>query len=133
MLSRDTWMRLGYSALGGGSAYLWNKFSPIESKGFPFVPPAVLLSVVIYNEDFGETEKDLAASALGFLCASQAICIAKDLSHPAPQKLSGEIIHTSNPDTTIASDLDKIQKIRAVTGTLGALTSLISEFRGGQK
>jgi hypothetical protein len=130
MLSRDVWMRIGYSALGGGSAYLWNKFSPIETKGLPFVPPAVLLGVVIYNEDFGETEKDLAASALGFMCAAQAISFAKSMSAKPPENLSGDITPISNPTP---SDTDKLQKIRAVTGTLGALTSLISEFRGSSR
>lgn len=130
MLSRDIWMRIGYSTIGGGSAYLWNKFSPIETKGLPLVPPAILLGVIIYNEDFGETEKDLAASALGFICAAQAISIAKSVSAKPPEKVSGDINPISNP---APSDSDKLQKIRAVTGTLGALTNLISEFRGNSR
>lgn len=124
MITRDIWIRLGYCALGGGSAYIWNKVSPVEAKGYPFVPPAVLLAVLMANEDFGNTEKDISACALSFLCTAQAMSIAKSQQSEATSSAR------PNPAPT---DIEKIQKIRAVTSTLGAISGLINEFRGGSK
>jgi len=129
MLTRDIWIRLGYCTIGSGSAYIWNKVSPIQTEGYPFVPPAALLAFLIANDDFGNTEKDIAAGALGFLCTAQAISIAKSYqTNPAP---ASDI--SSAPRENPSSDLEKIHKIRAVTSTLGAITGLINDFRGGAK
>ena len=73
--NRDDWVRIGYTGMGVGAAYLWNRMSTLYTQGYGYIPPAALATLIILNEDSGNTEKDIAAGILGFTSAAQAISV----------------------------------------------------------
>ena len=135
--SRDIALRMGYTLLGGGSALLWNRYLPLHANGGGYIPPTALAALIVLSENSGDTERDVAAAILGFTSAAQAISFAKpNLSTRSnPVDTVGTSVEVLDEDV-IQSQLDlearKLKKIRAVTGTLGALTQLVSTFKGGQ-
>lgn len=128
---RDDWVRMGYAALGGGGAILWNKYLPLKAGGGGYIPPAALAFIVLFSEDSGDVEKDIAAGILGYTLSAQAISFASE-SLPAVEVSPA----TENPSASIAppptldAEAAKLQKIRAVTGTLGAIADIVGKFRG---
>lgn len=132
---RDDWVRIGYTAIGGGTAILWNKYLPLSAKGGGYIPPVVLASLVLMSEEAGQIEKDIAAGILGYSSAAQAISFATKLNDnyelgsaqvsQAPTQTSE--LAEQNPLEEQAAKLDKI---RAVTGTLGALADIVGKFKG---
>lgn len=134
---RDVALRIGYTLLGGGSALLWNRYLPLHASGGGYIPPTALAALIVLSENSGETERDVAAAILGFTSAAQAISFAKPHTRirSNPVDTVGSSAETLD-ENVIQSQLDleakKLKKIRAVTGTLGALTQLVSTFKGGQ-
>lgn len=129
--NRNEWMRMGYTVLGGGGALIWNRYLPIAAQGGGYIPPAALAMIVLLSENTGETEKDIAAGILGYTAAAQAISFATTAKAPATDDTSNP---SSGPQGLVENPLDveaaKLQKIRAVTGTLGALADIVGKFRG---
>lgn len=132
---RDDWIRIGYTVIGGGTAILWNKYLPLSAKGGGYIPPVVLASLVLMSEEAGQTEKDVAAGILGYSSAAQAISFATKLndnydlggthtSHNPSQALE---LAEQNP---LGKQAEKLEKIRAVTGTLGAIADIVGKFKG---
>jgi hypothetical protein len=132
MPKRDDWVRIGYTVIGGGTAMLWNKYLPLSAKGGGYIPPAALATLILMSEDAGATEKDIAAGILGYTCSAQAISLASN-SGDESAEVSGT---RQNPSSEIAQTggLDeqavKLEKIRAVTGTLGAIADIVGRFKG---
>jgi len=127
MPSRDVWVRIIYTAAGSGSALLWNKFLPLSALGGGYIPPAVLASIVLFSEDAGQIEKDLAASILGYTCAAQALSfVTKPTSTEKVKEESTEV--RENP--TSHEQVKKLDKIRNVTSTIGAIADLVGKFKG---
>lgn len=125
---RDDWVRMGYAALGGGAALLWNKFLPLDARGGGYIPPAALAFLVLFSEDSGDIEKDIAAATLGYSLSAQAISFA---SHTQPIGVYEIDIDNPAPYTSSAhTEASKLEKIRAVTGTLGAIADIVGKFRG---
>ena len=128
--NRDDWVRMGYAALGGGGAIIWNKYLPLRAGGGGYLPPAALALVVLYSEDADPIAKDIAAGILGYALSAQAVSFAPNEPLPDLEPVSG----TKNPAQLADTDLDnqstKLQKIRAVAGTLGALADIVGKFKG---
>ena len=129
---RDDWIRIGYTAIGGSAAILWNKYLPLAAKGGGYIPPVILASIVLMSEEAGQTEKDIAAGILGYSSAAQAISFAAKLNDEyalgktqLPAKTQD--LNLENPRAVQA---EKLEKIRAVTGTLGALADIVGKFKG---
>ena len=127
MPSRKEVARMGYAGLGGGTAMLWNRYFPIRAGGAGYVPPATLALIILMVESTGETEKDLAAALLGYTCAAQAISLVQPKKSQASV---GEVTSLSNPVSSIDAEAAKLHKIKAVTGTLGAIAEIVGKFRG---
>ena len=132
---RDDWVRIGYTVIGGGTAILWNKYLPLSAKGGGYIPPVVLASLVLMSEEAGQTEKDIAAGILGYSSAAQAISFATKLNEN--YELGSAQISNSEPQTSELAEQNpleqqaaKLDKIRAVTGTLGALADIVGKFKG---
>jgi hypothetical protein len=132
---RDIAVRVGLTIVGGSAALVWNKFSPISAKGHGYIPPAALASLLILSDNCGPTEKDIAASLLGYTLAAQAISYANPnpiRQNPvmgATADQTHDMVRVQHEDA-LELEAKKLKKIRAVTGTLGALTQLVSTFRG---
>jgi len=129
---RDDWVRMGYAALGGGGAILWNKYLPLRAGGGGYLPPAALALIVLYSEDSGQIEKDIAAGILGYTLSAQAISF---VPKNEPSQGLAPIVETENPahlptQGSLDAEAAKLQKIRAVTGTLGAIADIVGKFRG---
>ena len=126
---RDDWVRMGYAALGGGGAILWNKYLPLRAGGGGYIPPAALALIVLSSEESGQIEKDIAAGILGYTLSAQAISFA-----PAREQVPGtpppEGVENPLPMGALDAEAAKLQKIRAVTGTLGAIADIVGKFRG---
>ena len=132
---RDDWVRIGYTVIGGGTAILWNKYLPLSAKGGGYIPPVVLATLVLMSEDAGQTEKDVAAGILGYSSAAQAISFATKLNEN--YDLGGTQARHNPPQTSeleahgsLEQQAAKLDKIRAVTGTLGALADIVGKFKG---
>ena len=129
--NRDEWMRMGYTALGGSGAILWNKYLPLANKGGGYLPPAALAAVVLFSENAGDTEKDIAAGILGYLLSAQAISFA---APPASEQIAAAVDNPAPeapmPVGGLEAEAAKLQKIRAVTGTLGAIADIVGRFKG---
>jgi hypothetical protein len=133
---RDVVLRIGYTLLGGGSALLWNRYLPLHASGGGYIPPTALAALIVLSENSGETERDVAAAILGFTSAAQAISFANqnlalrrnpvDTAEASAESLDETVIHSQ-----LELEAKKLKKIRAVTGTLGALTQLVSTFKRG--
>ena len=123
----DEWMRMGYTFLGGTGAILWNKYLPLEAKGGGYIPPALIAFIILYNEDSGETEKDLAAAILGFSSTAQAISFIGTKKPEAIPNVKGRPLNRSE---TLSEESDKLQRVRNITGTLGTIAEIVSKFRG---
>jgi len=125
---RDDWVRMGYAALGGGGAIIWNKYLPLSAGGGGYLPPAALSLIVLASEKSGDIEKDIAAGILGYTLSAQAISFVP--KEPQILELQEEVenpaVHMSPLDTEAA----KLQKIRAVTSTIGALADIVGKFKG---
>jgi len=132
--SRDEWVRIGYTGMGAGAAYLLNRYSSLYTKGYGYIPPAALATLIILNEDSGATDKDIAAGILGFTSAAQAISfLHSEKSEKAKsEESSTDVQAKENPMMPASYDdeMAKLNKIRAVTGTLGALADIVGKFRG---
>lgn len=129
---RDDWVRMGYAALGGGGAILWNKYLPLRAGGGGYIPPATLAFIVLFSEDSGAVEKDIAAGILGYTLSAQAISFAsapKPASATSPEP-AGESVSNPAPQNALEAEAAKLQKIREVTGTLGAIADIVGKFRG---
>lgn len=125
MPERDTWIRLGYTALGSGVAYAWHRYLPYKASNSVMLPPIALSTVLLASENVGDTEKDLAALAIGYMCVAQAVSYAQISSEDTTPT------HQNPKDSTeLSAQANKLQKIREVTGTLGALANLVGQFRG---
>jgi len=132
---RDDWIRIGYTVIGGGTAILWNKYLPLSAKGGGYIPPAVLASVILMSEDAGQTEKDISAAILGYSSAAQAISFATKLNEN--YELGNTQVSNVEPQTSELAEQNplehqaaKLDKIRAVTGTLGAIADIVGRFKG---
>ena len=129
---RDDWVRMGYAALGGGGAIIWNKYLPLKAGGGGYIPPAALAVLVLMSEDSGQIEKDIAAGILGYTASAQAISFA-----PKSTPEADVLTPVENPAPVAGVNLDaeaaKLQKIRAVTGTLGALADIVGRFKGSDQ
>lgn len=132
---RDDWLRVGYTIIGGGSAILWNRYLPLDVKGGGYIPPAALALILIMSENSGDTEKDIASLILGYTTAAQTISFAKQFEAPKEvgvietmPSVSVEEIN-ANP---LDNQMDKLNKIRNITGTLGAITELVNTFKGNK-
>jgi hypothetical protein len=132
---RDDWIRIGYTVIGGGTAILWNKYLPLSAKGGGYIPPVVLASLVLMSEESGQTEKDVAAGILGYSSAAQAISFATKLNDNY-ELGSTQVSHATSQTSELAEQnpleqqATKLDKIRAVTGTLGALADIVGRFKG---
>ena len=127
---RDDWVRIGYTGMGVGAAYLWNRMSTLHTKGYGYIPPAALAMLIILNEDSGNTEKDIAAGILGFSSAAQAISFLHSENDQTNSESSTEVQAKENPTPEYDSEMAKLNKIRTVAGTLGALADIVGKFRG---
>lgn len=127
---RDDWVRIGYTGMGVGAAYLWNRMSTLHTQGYGYVPPAALAMLIILNEDSGNTEKDIAAGILGFTSAAQAISFLHSENDQTNSESSTEVQAKENPTPEYDSEMAKLNKIRTVAGTLGALADIVGKFRG---
>ena len=126
---RDDWMRIGYTCLGGGTAYLWNRYLKLNAKGGGYIPPAALATIILMSENTGATEKDIAAGILGYTSVAQAISFVqnKDVDgDDSPEEATTALENPSGSDQAA----QKLAKIRAVTGTLGALADIVGRFKG---
>ena len=122
MFNRDLWMRLGYTTLGGCTAIALNKYLNTYSKTHGYIPPALLVSTIVFNKDAGEIEKDIASATLGYLTVAQTLSYTnKDKNNTSETSLTKR----NNP-----ADAEKLQKIRDVTSTLGAVVDVVSKLRG---
>lgn len=128
--NRDDWVRIGYTGMGVGAAYLWNRMSTLHTKGYGYIPPATLAMLIILNEDSGNTEKDIAAGILGFTSAAQAISFLHSENDQTNSESSTEVQAKENPTLEYDSEMAKLNKIRTVAGTLGALADIVGKFRG---
>lgn len=132
--NRDEWVRIGYSCMGGGAAILWDRFLPLNAKGGGYIPPAALATLILFSENSGATEKDIAAGILGYTSVAQAISLAQNLKAETIEGVPTSIRENSNDLSEIENPYDKeaakLQKIRAVTGTLGALADIVGKFKG---
>ena len=128
--NRDDWVRIGYTGMGVGAAYLWNRMSTLHTKGYGYIPPAALATLIILNEDSGNTEKDIAAGILGFTSAAQAISFLHSENDQTNSESSTEVQAKENPTPEYDSEMAKLNKIRTVAGTLGALADIVGKFRG---
>ena len=128
MPSRQDLARIGYTGLGGGAAILWNRYFPLRATGAGYIPPATLALIILMLESTGEREKNLAASILGYTCAAQAISFTKPLAKVGelPESLQG----VDNPRAAMEAEAAKLHKIKAVTGTLGAIAEIVGKFKG---
>lgn len=126
---RDDWVRTGYAALGGGGAILWNKYLPLRAGGGGYLPPAALALIVLSSEDSGQIEKDIAAGILGYALSAQAISFAPK-QEQVPEDPPAEATANPHPVGSLDVEAAKLQKIRAVTGTLGAIADIVGKFRG---
>ena len=127
---RDDWVRIGYTGMGVGAAYLWNRMSTLHTNGYGYVPPAALAMLIILNDDSGNTEKDIAAGILGFSSAAQAISFLHSENTQTNSESSTEVQAKENPTPEYDSEMAKLNKIRTVAGTLGALADIVGKFRG---
>lgn len=128
-IDRDVWIRLAYTMVGGGSALLWNRLFSVDSKGNAFIPPSLIAIFILLREDSSSTDKDIAASILGYSSVAQAISYAKSVKPDQVEGFSNhEIAPRQNP---LDKEAHKLNKIRAVTGTLGAIADIVGKFRGG--
>jgi hypothetical protein len=132
---RDIAVRVGLTLVGGSAALVWNKFTPISARGHGYIPPAALAALLIMSDNCGPTEKDIASALLGYSLAAQAVSYANP--NPVRPNPMGGHSPSSSTEITYANGEDaleleakKLKKIRAVTGTLGALTQLVNTFRG---
>lgn len=124
-------MRMGYTALGSGAAFVWNRYLPYKSSNGVLIPPIVLTAVVLASENVGDTEKDLAALSLGYLGVAQAISFSKaSTPKPASESTATAPAPKENPSSELDAQANKLQKIREVTGTIGAIANLVGQFRG---
>lgn len=129
--NRDDWVRMGYTGMGVGAAYLWNRMSTLYTQGYGYIPPAALATLIILNEDSGNTEKDIAAGILGFTSAAQAISFLHTEPTETSPESSTEVQAKENPTPTdYDNEMAKLNKIRNVAGTLGALADIVGKFRG---
>lgn len=127
---RDDWVRMGYAALGGGGAILWNKYLPLRAGGGGYIPPAALAFIVLFSEDSGAVEKDIAAGILGYTLSAQAISFAGVPTSASPAEPAGGYVSNPVPHGALDLEAAKLQKIREVTGTLGAIADIVGKFRG---
>jgi hypothetical protein len=128
---RDDWVRMGYAALGGGGAILWNKYLPLRAGGGGYIPPAALAFIVLFSEDSGDVEKDIAAGILGYTLSAQAISFAGTGTPAEQAQPAGEYVRSNAaPHNALEMEAAKLQKIREVTGTLGAIADIVGKFRG---
>lgn len=132
---RDDWVRIGYTVIGGGTAILWNKYLPLSAKGGGYIPPVVLASLVLMSEEAGQIEKDIAAGILGYSSVAQAISFATKLNDN--YELGSTQLTNTEPKVSelaeqnpLEQQATKLEKIRAVTGTLGALADIVGKFKG---
>mgnify|MGYP001300294646 CR=1 FL=1 len=129
--NRDDWVRMGYTGMGVGAAYLWNRMSTLHTNGYGYIPPAALATLIILNDNSGNTEKDIAASILGFTSAAQAISFLHTEPTETSSESSTEVQAKENPTSIdYDSEMAKLNKIRTVAGTLGALADIVGKFRG---
>lgn len=126
-IDRDVWVRLAYTMVGGGSALIWNKLFSIKSSGSAFLPPSIIAIIILLREDSSSTDKDIAASILGYSSVAQAISYAKSMES---SDVSGYEL-TSMTQNPLEKEAHKLNKIRAVTGTLGAIADIVGKFKGG--
>jgi hypothetical protein len=131
---RDEWVRLGYTIIGGSTAILWNKYLPLSAKGGGYVPPAALATLILISNESRATEKDIAAGILGYTCAAQAISLSTrdkgDESATVGDVSLAQRQNEMSQNPTIEDQASKLEKIRAVTGTLGAIADIVGKFRG---
>ena len=132
---RDDWLRVGYTIIGGGTAILWNRYLPLDVKGGGYIPPAALALILIMSENTGDTEKDIASVILGYTTAAQTISFAKHLGGSEPVSNVKSIPSVSVKEISenpLNSQMSKLNKIRNITGTIGAITELVSTFKGNK-
>lgn len=127
---RDDWVRMGYAALGGGGAILWNKYLPLHAGGGGYIPPAALAFIVLFSEDSGDVEKDIAAGILGYTLSAQAISFAGKSEPVVNAAQTESAAPNPAPQHSLEMEAAKLQKIREVTGTLGAIADIVGKFRG---
>jgi hypothetical protein len=132
---RDIAVRVGLTLVGGSAALVWNKFTPITARGHGYIPPAALATLLILSDNCGPTEKDIASALLGYTVAAQAVSYANP-NPVRPNPVGGHApSHTAalapvSGEDALELEAKKLKKIRAFTGTLGALTQLVNTFRG---
>ena len=99
-------------------AYLWNRMSTLYTQGYGYIPPAALATLIILNEDSGNTEKDIAAGILGFTSAAQAISFLHTEPTETSSESSTERQANENPTPIdYDSEMAKLNKIRTVART----------------
>lgn len=134
MPKRDEWVRLGYTIIGGSTAILWNKYLPLSAKGGGYIPPAALATIILLSNEAGATEKDIAAGILGYTCSAQAISLSTRDSGDESAVVGEASLSQRKNELPQVQGLDeqatKLEKIRAVTGTLGAIADIVGKFRG---
>lgn len=134
MPKRDEWVRIGYTCIGGGVAILWDRYMPLNAKGGGYIPPAALATLILLSEDAGATEKDIAAGILGYSSVAQAVSFVtnSDVSKASGISSIGDSheLSVEPQENPYDKDAEKLQKIRAVTGTLGALADIVGKFKG---
>lgn len=120
--------------MGGGAAILWDRYLPLNANGGGYIPPATLATLILFSENSGATEKDIAAGILGYTSVAQAISFAQNLKTENVSGVPTSISESSHEMSEIENPYDKeaakLQKIRAVTGTLGALADIVGKFKG---
>jgi len=121
--NREEWMRIVYTCAGGGAAILWSRYARFHISGGVLLPPTVLASIILANENTGSVEKDIAAGMIGYLSTAQVISFLN-------QQATSSTTPIANPISNLDAEAAKLQKIKAVTGTLGAIAEIVGKFRG---
>jgi len=144
LIKRDEWVRVAYTVLGGSSAILLNKYIDISANSIGYIPPALLSAYIVLSEDAGAIEKDIASGSLGYLVCAQAISTAKKFQDREffegtveppvmpTRKNEGDLpsVEVSQPSSELVQTENKLQRIRDITNTVGAVVDIVGKFRG---
>lgn len=131
---KDTMMRIGYGLLGSATAVGWNKVLSVKVEKGAYIPPSLICASLVFSENTGSVEKDLATAALGYMATAQAISFLS----PGKKEAVAKVSAAPNPSeaeatTALVSNQQNLEKIQAVSQALGSVLGIISQFRSPSK